>query len=111
MNVFASLAEPLRCRPGDALEEKPKRATQSRPYVRLRPNAFPQRPNPWRLTGADCEMLTRMANGEEVEEIAEALNIHPRTIKTRIARACQKTGALNRLHLVVMWDRFNRSAS
>lgn len=109
-NPFAALAQPLRSRPGDPIEGAKPKPMRDKPVRKRLPAIFPHKSNPWRLSGADCEMLTRLARGEELDQIAEALNILPKTVTNRIGKAMGKAHARNRIHLVVMWDRYERGA-
>lgn len=52
------------------------------------------------LSIRETEIIALVANGFSDKEIADKLNISPRTIQTYIIRICSKLGARNRPHAV-----------
>ncbi|WP_022681751.1 response regulator transcription factor [Sphingobium bisphenolivorans] len=52
------------------------------------------------LTQREIEVLIRIAKGQSAKEIAQTLNIAPRTVERHIGRVRLKTRTRNRSHLV-----------
>jgi DNA-binding CsgD family transcriptional regulator len=107
MNPFAALAEPLRCRPGDVLPEPPRLRVVRTPKP---PKAKPPRepfikplPNPWGLSGMQCEIMNRLVMGRTPKEIAEEFCLSFKTIEIHIMRTKSKMDARNRVHAAAMW--------
>lgn len=53
-----------------------------------------------KLSIRETEVITLIANGLSDNEIANKLNISPRTIQTHVSRICLKLNARNRVHAV-----------
>lgn len=52
------------------------------------------------LSVRETEIIVQIANGFSDKEIANKLNISPRTIQTYVVRICSKLNARNRPHAV-----------
>lgn len=53
-----------------------------------------------KLSLRETEIIILIANGFSDKEIANHLNISPRTIQTHVNRTCSKLQARNRVHAV-----------
>jgi DNA-binding CsgD family transcriptional regulator len=106
MNPFAALAVPLAHRPGDVQPEPPRlRIVASRPAKPPRESTITPIPNPWHLSGMQCEILKRLVDGDSSSEIGEAFCLSRKTIEIHLERARVKMNARNRLQVAVMWVR------
>jgi DNA-binding NarL/FixJ family response regulator len=56
-----------------------------------------------KLTPRQVEIVEHLAQGRTGREIATLLSISRETVKSHIAKACSKTGAENRIQLIVMY--------
>ena len=61
-----------------------------------------RRPAHGELTARQREILTRLANGASVDEIAEELGLSPETVRVHIRNARRRLGARSRSHAVVI---------
>lgn len=52
------------------------------------------------LSTRETEIIVQIAHGFSDKEIANKLNISPRTIQTHVVRICLKLNARNRAHAV-----------
>ena len=55
-----------------------------------------------RLTGRECDVLTLLAQGLQLEEIAARLGIGSETVRTHVRKASERLGAANRTHAVAI---------
>lgn len=54
----------------------------------------------YQLTGAESEICRLVAEGLETDEVAEARNVSPETVRTHVKRILSKTGTTSRAQLV-----------
>ena len=54
------------------------------------------------LTGREREVLSLLAEGLQLEEIAERLGIGTETVRTHVRKAGERLGAANRTHAVAI---------
>jgi len=54
------------------------------------------------LTGREREVLELLAQGLQLEEIAERLGIGLETVRTQVRKATERLGAANRTHAVAI---------
>jgi DNA-binding CsgD family transcriptional regulator len=54
------------------------------------------------LTGREREVLTLLAQGLYLEEIAQRLGIGSETVRTHVRKASERLGAANRTHAVAI---------
>jgi LuxR family transcriptional regulator, quorum-sensing system regulator BjaR1 len=54
------------------------------------------------LTGREREVLSLLAQGLQLEEIAERLGIGTETVRTHVRKAGERLGAANRTHAVAI---------
>ena len=59
-----------------------------------------------RLTPRQLEILELRAQGCEYKQIARVLSISLTRVKQHVWKACVKTGADNRMQLIVMYSRW-----
>ncbi|HWE80926.1 MAG TPA: helix-turn-helix transcriptional regulator [Gaiellaceae bacterium] len=59
------------------------------------------------LTGREREVLSLLAQGLQLEEIAQQLEIGLETVRTHVRHAAQRLGAANRTHAVAIAIRRN----
>lgn len=62
--------------------------------------------NPWGLTAAQLQVVKRISKGATAREIAESLNISPRTIESHTAAAKAKMQAKTLAQAAVLFDRW-----
>ena len=108
MNPFAALAAPLAHRPGDVEPKKPRlQVVVSRPRAERPPREdwIMPTPNPWHLSGMQCEILKRLVDGANAGEITEEFCLSRKTIEAHLERARIKMQARSRLQVVAMWVR------
>ena len=55
-----------------------------------------------RLTGRERDVLTLLAQGLQLEEIAARLGIGSETVRTHVRKASERLGAANRTHAVAI---------
>jgi DNA-binding CsgD family transcriptional regulator len=55
-----------------------------------------------RLTGREREVLTLLAQGLQLDEIAARLGIGSETVRTHVRKAGERLGASNRTHAVAI---------
>ena len=55
-----------------------------------------------RLTGREAEVLTLLAQGLQLDEIASRLGIGSETVRTHVRKATERLGAANRTHAVAI---------
>jgi DNA-binding CsgD family transcriptional regulator len=55
-----------------------------------------------RLTGRERDVLTLLAQGLQLEEIAARLGIGSETVRTHVRKAGERLGAANRTHAVAI---------
>ena len=55
-----------------------------------------------RLTGREYDVLTLLAQGLQLEEIAARLGIGSETVRTHVRKASERLGAANRTHAVAI---------
>jgi DNA-binding CsgD family transcriptional regulator len=55
-----------------------------------------------RLTGREREVLSLLAQGLQLEEIANRLGIGAETVRTHVRNAAERLGAANRTHAVAI---------
>lgn len=97
MNPFAGLGQ---ARPAEP--EKPRRQHGRKPP---QTGWIAPIPNPWKLTGIQCEILKRLGNGESAKTIAAEFGLSPKTIDAHAYRARVKMAAESRTQAVVMWAK------
>jgi DNA-binding CsgD family transcriptional regulator len=56
----------------------------------------------WQLTAREMDVLRLIAKGSSNREIMDALYISEPTVKNHVARICDKLGANNRTHALVV---------
>ena len=95
MNPFAGLGA---TRPAEP--EKPRRA---RVYKQPKTGWIAPIPNPWGLSGIQCEILKRFAVGDSTRGIAAEFGLSHKTIDSHMDRIRVKMGVDNRMHAVAMW--------
>ena len=54
------------------------------------------------LTGREREVLTLLAQGLQLDDIAERLGIGSETVRTHLRKASERLGAANRTHAVAI---------
>jgi DNA-binding CsgD family transcriptional regulator len=54
------------------------------------------------LTGREREVLALLAQGRQLDEIAERLGIGTETVRTHLRKASARLGAANRTHAVAI---------
>jgi DNA-binding CsgD family transcriptional regulator len=54
------------------------------------------------LTGREREVLTLLAQGLQLDEIATRLGIGSETVRTHVRKASERLGAANRTHAVAI---------
>ena len=54
------------------------------------------------LTGREREVLSLLAQGLQLDEIAERLGIGAETVRTHVRKATERLGASNRTHAVAI---------
>jgi DNA-binding CsgD family transcriptional regulator len=59
------------------------------------------------LTGREREVLTLLAQGLQLDEIAQRLGIGSETVRTHVRKATERLGAANRTHAVAIAIRQN----
>lgn len=104
MNMFATLAEPMRCRPGDYIPAQPK--PKAEPAERRPRKKAP--PNPWRLPYGQCAVLDALVLYGSNQEVARVLRISKKTVSCHIELAKHRMGVGTRMLAVLEWDRFTR---
>ena len=112
MNPFAALMEPLRCRPGDVIEDIPlslePRLMRGGPAHRsTRPT--PAVDNPWGLTPAQCEVMRLIIMGKSHLQVATVMGRSDRSIEDDLRRIRKKMRALNTIAACIVWDRHFRA--
>lgn len=60
------------------------------------------------LTEKERDIASRLYELDNTKAIARALHISESTVKTRLTRAFAKLGALSRVQVAVLWDRYLR---
>lgn len=109
MNPFAALVRSDAPQLVPATPMPRPRPRQANP-VRTFGGRFPARPNRWRLTPIECEVMRLMTNEFLSQaEIAERLHRSYKTIQTYCARIREKMGARNQYHAILLWDRQMRA--
>lgn len=98
MNPFAGLGAPRPAEP-----EKPRR---TRGCKQPRTGWIAPIPNPWGLSGMQCEVLRRLAEGQTSKTIAAEFCMGSGTIDVHVCRAMGKMGVDNRVHAVALWVRY-----
>lgn len=97
MNPFAGLGA---SRPAEP--EKPRRA---RAYKPPQTGWIAPTPNPWGLSGIQCEVVKRLAEGMSSKAIAAEFGLSSKTIDSHMDRIKVKMGVDTRTHAVVRWVR------
>lgn len=100
MNPFEGLAKPLERRPGE-VEKPPRRAKAAPSHA----GWFYPYPNPWGLSGMECEILKRIAEGGTSKTIGTEFGLSYKTIDVHVWRATVKMGVSKRIQAVAMWVR------
>ena len=59
------------------------------------------------LTGREREVLTLLAQGLQLDEIAQRLGIGSETVRTHVRKATGRLGAANRTHAVAIAIRLD----
>ena len=103
MSMFAQLVR----------EAPPPKVAKPRPRrdkpVRTFGGKYTPRMTPWGLTPVQCEIARLMA--EEwltCAEVADRLDLSPKTVSTHCARMRERMDARSLLHAIVLWDRHFR---
>ena len=97
MNPFAGLGEPrpeIHAKPRAVRGNKPPQTGWTAPV-----------PNPWELSGIQCEILKRFAEGASNSEVAVEFGLSTKTIEAHMARIKDKMAVANRTHAVALWVR------
>ena len=66
--------------------------------------------DPWNLTPRERQTLTLLAEHGTGKIAARVMGISYRTLEKYVERAGEKMGEPHRLRMVVLWDRFARTA-
>lgn len=97
--------------PFEVIAKPPTKRHARRPDVRRRGNKPPRSgwiapiANPWGLSGMQCEVLRRLAEGQTSKTIAAEFCMSSGTVDVHVCRAMEKMGVCHRIHAVALWVR------
>ena len=67
--------------------------------------------NPWGLTENEVSVIVAITKHSGTKLAARELEIHPRTVESRMITARKKMKASNRVMAAILWDRYIRDAT
>ncbi len=110
MNIFASLTDPLKNRPGVSKPKPTSSVTKARTTkaTAAKKNRIAAPPNPWGVTGMQAKALDAIARTGSTKKAAFELGLSHRTIEAHCARAKDRMGLETSFQAVLEWDRHTR---
>jgi DNA-binding NarL/FixJ family response regulator len=108
MNMFASLAVPLRHRPGDANGPIARlRRDEPRPGRGKRSDVAHD--NPWALTTKQARIMDLLVGLKKMPEICADLCVEAKAIESHTLVVRKKMSVATTLQAALLWDRWRRS--
>lgn len=85
--------------------KKPKVVSKGRkPGIR-----FPEVPNPWGLSPAQCAVMTEYVKGLTAREIGALMGRSLKTIEVHLCACRALMGNVKRVQMAILWDRFEQA--